>query len=128
MYIAREYKQIDIRTSFVAWACKVLDNRVLTYIRNKKTRQDRIRPLAEGAEPTGVLDGDVELKVTLRDCLKKISTDNPRYARILNLHYQGYSTDEVCRKLNMTPNHSYVTLSRARSMLAACLEKGGVDL
>ncbi|MDH3891889.1 MAG: sigma-70 family RNA polymerase sigma factor [candidate division Zixibacteria bacterium] len=127
-YIAREYSKIEIRTSFAAWAAKVLDNRVLSYIKAKRTQKERVEALPDTEQYSAIGDSDAELKVTLLDCLKKIAQSNPRYARIINLHYQGYTTEEVCGRLNMTPNHSYVALSRARSMLTACLEKGGVEL
>ena len=127
-YSAREYRKIEIRTSFAAWAAKVLDNRVLSYIKAKRAQKERVEALPDNDQHAARQDLDVELKNILRDCLKKIAKHNPRYARIINLHYQGYTTEEVCDRLNMTPNHSYVALSRARSMLAACLEKGGVEL
>ena len=127
-YIAREYREIEIRTSFAAWAAKVLDNRVLSYIKAKRAQKERVEALPDTDQHAAIPECDAELKVTLLDCLKKIAQANPRYARIINLHYQGYTTDEVCGRLNMTPNNSYVALSRARSMLTECLEKGGVEL
>ena len=127
-YIAREYNKIEIRTSFAAWAAKVLDNRVLSYIKGKRAQKERVEALPDTDQHSAIPDCDAELKVALLDCLKKIARANPRYARIINLHYQGYTTGEVCSRLNMTPNNSYVALSRARSMLTTCLENGGVEL
>jgi RNA polymerase sigma factor (sigma-70 family) len=127
-YIAQEYRKIEIRTSFTAWAAKVLDNRVLSYIKSRRAQKERVEALSENDQHMAEQDLDVELKKVLLDCLKKIAMLNPRYARTINLHYQGYTTEEVCERLNMTPNHSYVALSRARSMLTDCLEKGGVEL
>jgi DNA-directed RNA polymerase specialized sigma24 family protein len=48
-----------------------------------------------------------------------------RHARILVMKYQGYRTAEICERMSITPNNLYVTLSRARAMLKACLEKEG---
>ena len=72
------------------------------------------------------LDTDPDLKRRLLGCLQKICRQNVRYARILNLHYQGYKTGEVCGRMDVRPATLYSVLSRARSMLEDCLEKGDV--
>ena len=58
--------------------------------------------------------------------VKKIVVVNNRFARILNFHYQGYAVVEVCERLRLTSTNFYSILSRARSMLELCLEKGDV--
>lgn len=127
--ILEEYRDISITSSFSAWAYKVLDNRVLSYIQ-QKGRRDR---LLREEIASGSLDGpspssdNPGLERRLRECLKKIGRENIRYARILNLSYQGYKTDEICERLDITPNNLYVILSRARSMLKRCLESGRID-
>ena len=67
------------------------------------------------------------LKEQLLFCLERVGQSNRRYARILNLYYQGYTTDEVCLRLGINANHSYVALWRARSLLEICLEKGDIN-
>ncbi|MDH4034538.1 MAG: hypothetical protein OEV80_12145, partial [candidate division Zixibacteria bacterium] len=71
-------------------------------------------------------DFDPALKRRLLDCLKKIRSTNLRYARILNLQYQGFDTEDVCRRLAVTRSNLYSLLSRARTVLELCLEEGGV--
>jgi len=127
LVIAREYKVTEITTSFSAWAYKVLDNRILAYIKSKKGRSGRTEPLSENPSDRLSAETDPTLESRLLGCIKKVAEANRRYARVLNLYYQGYSTREVCDRLKITPNHSYVTLSRARSMLELCLEKGVVE-
>lgn len=126
MAILKKHKEIEFKTSFVAWAHRVLENEILRHYRRKGYREMRFGQTAGDVGNFPMWDPDPELKRKLLDCLKKIGSTNNRYARILNLHYQGYATEEVCEKLNLTPNHSYVLLSRARSMLEACLERGDV--
>ena len=125
--IAREYKSIGFQASFAAWAYKVLDNKILGYIKKKKQRGDKVITVDDVR-----LIGDIsininpELQSRLLDCLKKVGDSNRRHARILGLHYQGYGTEEICDRLQMTKNGFYITLSRARSMLEICLETGAL--
>jgi len=66
------------------------------------------------------------LKKKLLDCLNKINDANTRHARVLNLHYQGFIVREICEKLKLTRNGVYILLSRSRTMLKNCLERGDV--
>lgn len=118
------YRDIKIKSSFSAWAYKLLEYRVYNYYRQKKRR-------VAGSESAGDSDMDLsdwpydpQFERDLLDCLKKIGKTNMRFARILNLKFQGYSADEICRKLDITPGNLYVIVSRARSMLQECLEGG----
>jgi RNA polymerase sigma factor (sigma-70 family) len=127
MTIAREYTRMDFESSFAAWAYRVLNNRILGYLKSKRAETRKLERLSKVAQPAREKDCDPAVELRLLDCLKKIGRTNKRYARILNLHYQGYTTEEVCRKLKMRRNHAYVTLFRARSLLVACLETGDVS-
>ena len=71
---------------------------------------------------------DPALKERIRECFKRVHRYRQQHARILNLHFQGYSTDEICEKLRMSRNNFYVSLSRARSMLADCLREENRDI
>ena len=128
MVISKEYKEITIEISFAAWAYKVLENRILNFLRSKTVRQcsfeekKRIGDSLDGYHSTPAAD----LKRRLLDCLRKLGGSNPRYARILNLHYQGFTTNEICEKMEITSGNFYVILSRARSLLQECLDKGGI--
>ena len=125
--IAREYRSIDFELSFLAWAYKVLDNKVLSYIKKKRQRGDRVVTV-EDVRLMGEVQVDInpQLQSRLLDCLKKIGAANQRHARILCLHYQGYGTVEICDRLRITKNGLYITLSRVRSMLEVCLETGEI--
>jgi len=124
--IAAKYKMIDFEVSFAAWAYKVLENKILHYYRTKKCRESRFIPTGDAPDRAGPQDSDPNLKRSLLDCLRKICNTNRRHARILNLRYQGFSTDEICGRLEVTRNNVYILLSRARSMLKLCLEKGDI--
>ena len=129
MTVYAEYNAITFKTSFSAWACKVLDNRILNYLRKKQRESKRLEPGIDAAsdapESGGVNNPD--LKRRLLDCLQKLCRRNLRYARILNLHYQGYSTGEICKRIVVKPETLYSALSKARALLETCLEKGELN-
>lgn len=126
MTIYAEYKSITFNTSFSAWAYKVLNNRILNSLRKKQHESQRIdESICPKSVPSEVdVNGASDLKRRLLDCLQRIGDRNIRYARILNLHYQGYRTDEICDRLKVIPETFYSILSRARTLLEVCLEKG----
>jgi RNA polymerase sigma-70 factor (ECF subfamily) len=126
--ISKEYKTLEIESSFIAWSYKVLDNRILGYIQSKRRQAKNIDRLKANMESSRSSDAESpgELNMKLLDCLKKIANANMRYARILNFNYQGYSSNEICGKLNITTSNLYSILSRARSMMRRCLDSGDI--
>lgn len=122
--VAREYCDVEIQTSFQAWAYKVLDNRILAYIKKRRSGAQFAERLTDQANAE---TNDLDLKRRLQDCLKKIVKTNRRYGRILNLGYQGYNMTEICDRLGTSMNNSYVVLSRARSLLELCLRTGRIE-
>jgi RNA polymerase sigma factor (sigma-70 family) len=128
LVIAREYRQIEFETSFSAWAYKVLDNRILAYMKRKQSRQGRTEV---GADSRGSQNRaehvNPDLRLRLLDCLRKVGEVNRRHARILDLHYHGYTTEEICHRLKTTRNSFYIALHRARRMLETCLKTGDID-
>jgi len=126
MTITKEYRDLQVTVSFTAWACKVLDNKILNYIRAKGTQTKYFESSAPFADSSVAAEENPLLKDALLKCLKEISKHNPRYSRAVNLQYQGYSSEEICSRLGVTKNNAYVMLSRARSMLKECLKRAGV--
>lgn len=129
MAVCKDYKSVTFRSSFAAWAYKVLENRLFYYYQTKKSRAVKARKLAEmdHVSSSNPEDEEIDLKQRLLDCLRGICKSNSRYARILNLHYLGYGSDEICERLNLTHSNYYSILSRARSLLEYCLEKGETE-
>lgn len=126
MTISAKYRDIVFETSFAAWAYKVLNNKILDYVKAKKVKQGAMEKISERSTEAVPLNPDPQLKSRLLNCLKKLCQANSRHARVLNLHYQGFSTGEICDKLELKPNNFYVMLSRARSILEYCLDKGDI--
>ena len=124
--IFEEYRKITFTASFAAWAYKVLDNRILASRQRSQRLSRRESYSMDDYDPPGGGADSVNpiLKRKLQECLHEVARSNTRYARALNLHYQGYGTDEICLRIKVKQNTFYSILSRARSLLEACLNKG----
>jgi RNA polymerase sigma factor (sigma-70 family) len=128
MTIAREYKTIEFEKSFSAWAHKVLDNKILSYIGGKKRQTARVVKSLPPDAAIGISSNtDQELKLRIKSCLDKVKAANKRYARILVLRYQGYSAEEICDKFKITSKNLYMILSRARVLFKRCIETGEIN-
>jgi RNA polymerase sigma-70 factor (ECF subfamily) len=122
--ISENYKNIEFEVSFSTWAYKVLLNKILNYSKKERSRGNNLLKYSTNHIKSLDWTPDPEFEISLLNCLKKICQENNRYARILNFKYQGFKSEEICKKLDITLNNYYVILSRARSMLKKCL-KGG---
>jgi RNA polymerase sigma factor (sigma-70 family) len=126
LVVCREYKALNVTVSFVAWAQKVLDNRIKDQIRARR-REDRWISPASGFESDWAASEDaVSLKIQLLHCLEKIGKANRRYARVLNLRHMGYETKETCERMAVSEGSLYTLLHRSRAMLLKCLKTGKV--
>jgi len=124
--ITNKIDQVADPERFPAWAHKILKNEIIDYYRAAQTRQRR-EVDQEAGDLSGVFETpDPNLKMRLKECLKKVNAVFPRHARILNLKYQGFGTKEICERLAVTPNNMHVMLSRVRVLLKNCLETGEV--
>lgn len=124
MTVLSKYKDIEQVDNIAAWAHKVMNNKILNYFRTKSLHGKKLDEVREGIINSDSFYQETDLEKRLLKCLKKIGQTNLRHARILNLHYQGFSVQEICSKLEVSRNNLYSILSRARSMLVHCLEKG----
>ena len=125
MTVLEKYKDEKFTVSFTAWAYGVLKMKIGNYLQSKRRMSGKQSPLNEEINLSMDSTTDPDLLRMLTECIKKISNTYIRYARALNLNYQGYSTEEICRKLKITNGNYYVILNRGRAMLKECLENGG---
>ena len=78
-----------------------------------------VGPLEWGPTPGASLDSEVFWK-TFHECSGKLPR---KVARVFLLReVDDVSTEEICALLNISPNHLWVMLHRARLALRACLE------
>ena len=126
VHIVDGFRKGTFEYSFTAWAHAVLKHTV--YNRARKVRR-RVQLLQTNVWQTDnwVFQPDLDLEARLFECLRELIRSNQRYARVLNLKYQGFGTQQICAKLKVTRGHFYMLLSRARIALKACLDKGEPD-
>ncbi|HUV29467.1 MAG TPA: sigma-70 family RNA polymerase sigma factor [Acidobacteriota bacterium] len=122
--IAEKHGAVDFQISFAGWAYKVLEHKVMDYFKTERTRQKHFGSLPDSDCHSRSTDLDPIVRQHMLQCLTEVARANRRFARILNLSYQGYGSDEICDKLQLNKAYYYVVLSRARSMLENCLTKG----
>ncbi|MEZ5359725.1 MAG: RNA polymerase sigma factor [Candidatus Zixiibacteriota bacterium] len=122
--VLSKYKSEQFTVGFEAWAHGVLRIVVLRHFEKLGKDKEKSIPLEDTPQIAETDSHRIETERRLIACLKKIRQQNLRYARVLNLIYQGYSTDEICRKLNCSRNNLYVIVNRGRSLLQECLERG----
>lgn len=130
MTVLANYRTETFRVGFEEWAWGVLRINIKNYFR--RTTKENQRIAAEhsaddlGSLPARAVDTDLEMSIL--DCLEKIARINPRFARILALVYQGYTTSEMCELLKVTSNNCHVLLHRGRAMLKSCLSRAGYEI
>ena len=122
--IFEKYRQVDFEVSFAAWAYKVLENKILGLYRTQHRRRAHEEKLAHLRANPAQESPESDLEARLLDCLRRLNKVNRRHARVLVFKYQGYSVTEICDRLGLTRTNLYTLLSRARSLLEFCLEKG----
>ena len=126
LVISREYRTMTFEKSFAAWVYKVLDNRIMAYAKTKKKTVNKVVQMSELVDHQKARHPNPDLVMQLNRCMKLICKANRRYARILALHFQGFATDEICKRIDIKRNNCWTILSRAREMLQDCLKNGEI--
>jgi RNA polymerase sigma factor (sigma-70 family) len=124
--VLEKYRTEAPQERFLPWAYEVLRNKIGNYYQHQKV-QKRVMadlPPDSPAQSPDRAEADLETRLRLILCMKRLVKAYPRFARILNLIYQGYTTDEICERMRLTANNLYVSLTRSRKLLNNCLEKG----
>lgn len=126
MIVFEKHSGIDFETSFAAWAHKVLHNEILKYYRTEAYRGNLFLRGNDDNVPPPTWTPNPELKRRMVKCIKLICRAYNRYGRVLNLKYQGYTAEEICERLDITPSNFYTMVSRSRLLLDTCLETGDI--
>jgi RNA polymerase sigma-70 factor (ECF subfamily) len=121
--IVTKYHEVEIESSFAGWAYRVLQNKIMDYVKKRSARRRLDEQWDRDHQEHAAVTPDPELRSRLINCFRKLARQNSRHARILNLHYQGFATADICHKLGITETNLYVLLSRARRALELCLGK-----
>nr|MBN2278293.1 RNA polymerase sigma factor [candidate division Zixibacteria bacterium] len=124
--VHENYKSLGYPYEYNAWAQKILKNKMATFLKRKQMINKLIAPEIDGDVYIG--DSNIApnpdiLRILLK-CLGKVMKLNRRYARALNLVQQGYNTEEICDRMQITRDNLYVILWRARNLLNDCIFEG----
>jgi RNA polymerase sigma factor (sigma-70 family) len=120
--IAKVYRQESAKNNFAAWCQTVLKNQFIDFCRARSSAKNRQIDPTTQVESLVSPGSDHRLRDRMMICLRKLHQANPLHARLINLHYQGYTTSEVCDRLKITANNRRVAMCRARALLRACLK------
>lgn len=123
MAVASKLGTLRDDTNLIGWAHRVLQIQILRYYRNHYGETRKMSDLDSHQARSASWSPDPVFRETLIGCIARVARSSKRYARVLNLHYQGYTVDEVCEAIGVTRNNYYVILSRARRMLEQCLNE-----
>jgi len=126
--VLEKYQSLSETTDFLAWAYKVLRNKIGNFLRVNQSRKKGQNPSDKtGIDPQSIaIEVDSDLKGQLIICLKRFAEIHPEHARALDLLLKGYPIEEITRELDISSNNLYVMLHRGRKWLHDCMfsEKG----
>ena len=120
--VAQKCADIKIESSFAAWARRILEHKILDSVKAKQRDKRKMETAIDDADLFVGSNPNPSFVTDLLACLRKVFGIDKRYARVLNLCQQGYTSDEICERLDVKVGHMYVLLSRARAALLSCLE------
>ena len=126
--IFRKYREETFSVSFSAWAYGVFRNTLLKSRERRRQESLRLTDLEQLPEPPSAPAQSPRLAEFLSRCWRELIGGWPRYARILNLRFQGFSTEEVCRRVKVSREQYYVYLGRGRTKLRDCLREKGISI
>jgi RNA polymerase sigma factor (sigma-70 family) len=126
--IHEKYRTQEIETTFGAWSFGVYKNVMLKSIDKGSRDSKKLDHLREAMPRSSQHEENPLLHNKLLGCMRDLIKTFQRYGRILNLRHQGFTTEEVCERINVTREQYYVYLGRGRSILKACLEDHGVEV
>lgn len=121
--ILEKYKELPPGSDFMPWAYQVLRNKIGNFLRNSKLRDSKVAYSGDIDKLAGFdfTNSNFELKQKIITCLQKMAETNPNYLMIIDLKNQGFTTAEICQKMNINANHLYVLLHRCRTLLYQCI-------
>ena len=120
----QKYKDEAPDEKFEPWAYNILRNKIGNYYQHRTVRRKIIveHGLHGQGEQEQAVERDLDKARQLVDCLRKLIRVYKRYARVLNLVYLGYTTEEICMRLKLNRGNYYMILKRGRKLLSQCLE------
>ncbi len=118
--VIEKYKDLPQDIEFEAWAYKVLRNKIGNYIRATNLRNKTIKFVGDIETQFPACENPEYRSVLIR-CLEKLSKAYPKYIRVLNMVNYGYTSEEICKELEISKSNLYVILHRCRRLLSECV-------
>jgi RNA polymerase sigma-70 factor (ECF subfamily) len=123
LVVTRKANEFQEGTNFFAWACTIARYKLLESLRRRARSQALSEEVIEAlcaVEPDTQFD-DSRLAI-LQQCLEQLA---PKARQMMFLRYYGeHSPAQIAQLVSWTPNAVRVALSRARTVLQECLERG----
>ncbi|EMI42703.1 sigma-70 family RNA polymerase sigma factor [Rhodopirellula sp. SWK7] len=124
--VSAKSDQFEFGTDFMSWVYQIARYKVLEDRRRagKTTEQLSIASIESllAAEPNLLDDQQEERMEALQDCLTRLS---PKSRQAIELRYaREHPAAEIATVMGWTVDSVYVALSRARSLLAKCIDEG----
>ena len=120
----RKFESFEAGSDFLAWACRVAHFEVLNF--RKSQRNDAVSFSSEfleslAAEWSSRSDLLAEERAAIEECVAGLK---PADRKLITLCYDGsHTTVEVAAEVNRSAESVYVSLSRIRRNLLACVRR-----
>lgn len=124
------------------WLTAILKRKIIDHLRkNARNKEDKILDNPQQFQTEGILKGhwednalpldwesednksydSIEFQKVLKNCLSKLP---PKMAATFTMkEMEEYSTEEICKELEITPTNLWVLMHRAKVQLRDCIEK-----
>ncbi len=107
-----------------AWVFRICRNLCLDHLKSARNATVPLDGQPEALVPPSNLDGDADLRLTLRTALARLSA--PLREAFLLRHQSGYDYDEIARLTDASPSAAKMRVHRARESLQEFLLAEGV--
>ena len=143
------YSAVKAKASFLGnssektWLTSILKRKIIDHYRkNARSKEDNVLDNPDHFQKEGILKGhwednslpfdwgasseasaveNTELFKVVKNCLSKIPA---RMAATFTLkEFEDYSTEEICKELDITPSNLWVMMHRTKVQLRDCIEK-----
>ena len=123
-YIRKTEVSVKSPFEYSAWAQKVFRSKMADHF--KRSSRERKVFVGLDARQDSFTAGnpglDFETLETLRRCFKRLVAVYPRYAEAVHSKHMGFDSEHICRKMKISKENFWATLSRGRSFLRECIE------
>lgn len=135
-------KSFEGRSTVKTWLTSILKRKIIDHYRkNSRMKEDKVLDDVNFFQKEGILKGhweddhlpnmwhkkaDQDLETqefheTLQGCLSKLPE---RMSAVFTLkEMEEYTTEEICKELDITPSNLWVLIHRAKLRLRECIEK-----